>query len=65
MQGAQYGLDPRTLGSYPKPKADAQLLSHSGIPVGIFFFPVGIFLNIKIGFQGCLGGSAVELLPSA
>ena len=26
------GLDPRTLGSLPEPKADAQLLSHSGIP---------------------------------
>ena len=27
------GLDPRTLGSRPEPKADAQPLSHSGIPV--------------------------------
>ena len=26
------GLDPRTLGSRPKPKADAQLLSHPGAP---------------------------------
>ena len=26
------GLDPRTPGSHPEPKADAQLLSHSGIP---------------------------------
>ena len=25
------GLDPRTLGSRPEPKADAQLLSHSGV----------------------------------
>ena len=24
------GLDPRTLGSQPEPKADVQLLSHSG-----------------------------------
>ena len=26
------GLDPRTLGSHPEPKADAQPLSHPGIP---------------------------------
>ena len=27
------GLDPRTLGSHPGPKVDAQPLSHSGVPV--------------------------------
>ena len=27
------GLDPRTSGSCPEPKADAQPLSHSGIPI--------------------------------
>ena len=27
------GLDPRTPGSHPGPKAHAQLLSHPGIPV--------------------------------
>ena len=27
------GLDPRTLGSGPDPKADAQPLSHPGVPV--------------------------------
>ena len=26
------GLDPRTPGSRPEPKADAQLLSHPGVP---------------------------------
>ena len=26
------GLDPKTPGSQPEPKADAQLLSHPGIP---------------------------------
>ena len=26
------GLDPRTLGSHPEPKADVQLLNHPGIP---------------------------------
>ena len=30
------GLDPRTLGSRPGPKADAQLLSHLGAPVELF-----------------------------
>ena len=29
------GLDPRTPGSRPESKADAQPLSHSGIPVSI------------------------------
>ena len=29
------GLDPRTLGSHPELKADAQPLNHSGIPVKI------------------------------
>ena len=26
------GLSPRTPGSHPEPKADAQLLSHPGVP---------------------------------
>ena len=30
------GFIPRTLGSLPELKADAQLLSHSGIPIFIF-----------------------------
>ena len=32
LQEADAGLDPRTLGSRPKPKADAQPLSHPGTP---------------------------------
>ena len=28
------GLDPRTPGSQPEPKADAQPLSHPGVPLG-------------------------------
>ena len=32
------GLDPRTPGSHPGPKAGAKLLSHSGIPNKDFFF---------------------------
>ena len=27
-----WDLDPRTLGSHPEPKADAQLLSHPAVP---------------------------------
>ena len=30
------GLDPRTPGSHPESKADAQPLSHPGVPVYIF-----------------------------
>ena len=30
------GLDPRTSGSRPEPKADAQPLGHPGIPVDLF-----------------------------
>ena len=32
LQGARWGLHPRTLGSRPEPKADAQPLSHPGVP---------------------------------
>ena len=32
MQGSRCGLNPRTSGSRPEPKADAQPLSHPGIP---------------------------------
>ena len=32
MQEPDVVLDPRTLGSRPEPKADAQLLSHPGVP---------------------------------
>ena len=31
------GLDPRTLGSGPEPKADAQPLSHPGVPILCLF----------------------------
>ena len=33
---ADIGLDPRTLGSRPEPKADAQPLSHPGAPLTFF-----------------------------
>ena len=32
MQGADVGLDPRTPGSHPGLKADAQPLNHPGVP---------------------------------
>ena len=32
------GLDPRTPGSHPEPKADAQLLSHPGVPGVLFVY---------------------------
>ena len=34
MQGARVGLDSRTPGSCPEPKADTQPLSYPGIPKG-------------------------------
>ena len=30
------GLDPRTPGSCPEPKADAQPLNHPGVPIHLF-----------------------------
>ena len=32
------GLDPRTPGSRPEPKADAQPLSHPGVPVILYYY---------------------------
>ncbi|CAK7307008.1 hypothetical protein VULLAG_LOCUS12961 [Vulpes lagopus] len=35
------GLNPRTLGLHPEPKADAQLLSHPGVPdPSLFYHPI-------------------------
>ena len=39
------GLDPATPGSYPEPKADAQLLSHPGVPS--YSFSIAKFGNNK------------------
>ena len=38
-QEPNVGLDPRTLGSHPGPKAGAKLLSHPGIPALSFLSP--------------------------
>ena len=43
------GLHPRTPGSCPEPKADAQPLSHPGVPKGIF-----ILIQSKLQNDGCL-----------
>ena len=32
MQGARHGTQSRILGSCPEPKAEAELLSHPGVP---------------------------------
>ena len=36
MPGADVGLDPRTPGSRPGPKAGAKPLNHTGIPFAVF-----------------------------
>ena len=36
MREPDVGLDPGTLGSHPEPKAEAQLLSHPGVPTSNF-----------------------------
>ena len=36
LWGALCGLDPKTPGSRPEPKADAQPLGHTGIPDPVF-----------------------------
>ena len=41
------GLDPGTMGSRPEPKADAQPLSHPGVP-GILFFKKGFYLFERV-----------------
>ena len=38
------GLDPRTLGSRPEPKADAQPLGHPDVPLADF---------LKVGLHEC------------
>ena len=38
MPEPNVGLDPRTPGSHPGPKADAQPLSHPGVPEPYFLY---------------------------
>ena len=41
------GLDPRTLRSWPEPKADAQPLSHPGAPDLKHFYSSAIYFTFK------------------
>ena len=44
MQKPNVGLDPRTPGSCPEPKADVQPLSHPGFPpISLFFADIWAF----------------------
>ena len=47
------GLDPGSPGSHPEPKADAQPLSHPGVPIFFFFLEVfGDFKLTEVGSPG-------------
>ena len=56
------GLDPRTPGSRLEPKADAQLLSHPGIP--LFFFKYFIYLFMRQRERGRDTGRGRSRVPS-
>ena len=63
------GLDPRTLGSSPEPKADTQPLSHPGIPGMAMFLRKwlagsmeGIYTGRRACEQGVWEGSASRYL---
>ena len=48
MPGPDAGLDPRTPGSRPGPKADAKSLSHPGIPRMIFLYECILFEFVEL-----------------
>ena len=54
------GLFPRTLGSGPEPKADAQPLSHPGVPTLVF-----LVIAILIGVTGYLSLICISLISHA
>ena len=54
------GLDPRTLGSLPEPKADGQPLSHPGIPLPPFFF----FLKQTDGCANPVFSKSISIFPT-
>ena len=43
------GLDPRTPGSCPGPKAGAQLLSHPGIPRNVYYWKMIVQGTRRVG----------------
>ena len=47
------GLDPRTPGSCPEPKAAAQLLSHPGVPQQLFFKLMNHLVKFKRVLMTC------------
>ena len=50
-QAPDAGLNPRTPGSHPEPKAGTQPLSHPGVPVlfsSLMKFPAGIFIKRRM-----------------
>ena len=49
MQKPDIGPDPGTLGSRPEPKADAQPVSHPGVPHSILLHSLSVLLS---GFHG-------------
>ena len=52
------GLNPKTLGSHPEPKADAQPLSHPDIPrknISYYFVEafIVVFFKLDLVLEGC------------
>ena len=56
------GLNPRTPGSGPEQKADAQPLSHTGIPNPKRFLAIGNKLRVA-GWEGVRGHEVTEWWP--
>ena len=54
------GLDARTMGSHPEPKADAQLLSHLDVPLSFCIASVDT-MEKKIGIFAVLGCKLVSV----
>ena len=59
------GLDPRTLGSCPESKADAQPLSHPGVPISSFFLrgTAPNVMTLPTHIFVVPGATAVEWVP--
>ena len=55
------GLDPRTLGSHPEPKAGTQPLSHPGVPNFVNFKVGNYFQIIKVSLQVFWGDLTQEI----
>ena len=53
------GLDPGTPGSHPEPKADAQSLSHPGVPIVYFTIDFTVFELYLINKNNAFLGSNI------